>query len=175
MSNAFSFDQFRLGPTFRFLDTHQVKDPDGRVVGYSDLGAISETLSPIVIRRRKAEVLKQLPGRLEKNLFVPMTKEQMAHHEENRERVARIVAKWQKLHFLSDADQRRLTIALQNMRMSCDSTFLLDRKTDHGEKAGELITLLGEIFEDPDTKVVIFSQWLRMHESSKSNVRTAAR
>jgi hypothetical protein len=55
-------------------------------------------------------------------------------------------------------------IALQNMRMSCDSTYLLDRETDFGVKADELATQLGEIFEEPNAKVVIFSQWLGMHE-----------
>jgi hypothetical protein len=55
-------------------------------------------------------------------------------------------------------------IALQNMRMSCDSTYLLDHATDRGVKADELLTLLGETLEEPGTKVVIFSQWLRMHE-----------
>jgi superfamily II DNA/RNA helicase len=55
-------------------------------------------------------------------------------------------------------------IALQKMRMACNSTYLLDGATDHGVKADELVTLLAEIFERPDAKVVVFSQWLRMHE-----------
>ena len=50
------------------------------------------------------------------------------------------------------------------MRMSCDSTYLLDGQTDHGVKADELATLLDEVLETPDAKIVIFSQWLRMHE-----------
>jgi Helicase conserved C-terminal domain len=50
------------------------------------------------------------------------------------------------------------------MRMSCDSTYLLDQETDFGEKAGEVATLLEEMFETAGSKVVIFSQWLRMHE-----------
>ena len=48
--------------------------------------------------------------------------------------------------------------------MSCDSTYLLDKKTDHGVKSDELIDLLGEVFEDPQAKAVVFSQWVRMHE-----------
>jgi superfamily II DNA/RNA helicase len=55
-------------------------------------------------------------------------------------------------------------IALQNMRMSCNSTYLLDKKTDYGIKADELISVLEEVFEQPDAKVVIFSQWLGTHE-----------
>ena len=91
-------------------------------------------------------------------MFVPMTPEQMQHHEENREAVARIVAKWRRYGYLSEADQQKLMIFLQNMRMSCNSTYLLDKKTDYGVKADELAVLLGEMLEDPRTKVVIFSQ-----------------
>src|SRR3990170_1329175 len=120
-------DQHRLGPTFRFLDDHQERDPQtGRVIGYRDLDQIGKTLEPLLIRRRKADVLTQLPERLEKHFFVPMTPQQMEHHDENREIVAKIVAKWRRYGFLSEADQRRLMIALQNMRMACDSSYLLD-------------------------------------------------
>ena len=157
-------DRHRLGPTFRFLHDHQILDEFGKVVGYKNLADIGKTLAPVLIRRRKEQVLRQLPGRLEKQFFVPMTPQQMQHHEDNREIVGKLVAKWRRYRFLSEADQRRLLIALQNMRMACDSTYLLDQRTDHGVKADELATLLDEVFETPDTKAVIFSQWLRMHE-----------
>jgi SNF2 family DNA or RNA helicase len=157
-------DKHRLGPTFRFLADHQVRDENGKVVGYRDLDRIGKTLAPVLIRRSKAQVLTQLPERLDKNFFVPMTPQQRVHHEENREVVARIVAKWRHHKFLSEADQRRLMIALQNMRMSCDSTYLLDQRTDFGVKADELTTLLGELLEQPGSKIVVFSQWVRMLE-----------
>ena len=157
-------DRFRLGPLFRFLDEHQHVDEAGRVVGYRDLSQISKTLEPILIRRTKDKVLQELPERMEKRFFVPMTEQQMVHHEENRETVARVVQKWRRYGFLSEADQLRMRIALQNMRMSCNSTYLLDQQTDYGVKADELIDLLGEVFEDPESKVVVFSQWVRMHE-----------
>jgi hypothetical protein len=41
-------------------------------------------------------------------------------------------------------EQRRLKIVLQNMRMGCDSTYLLDHQTDFGVKADELMTLLDD-------------------------------
>ncbi len=157
-------DQYRLGPTWRLLHDHQVRDDHGRVVGYRKLDAIGRSLAPVMIRRRKSEVLSQLPKRTDKNVFVAMTEQQMVLHDENRDIVARIVHKWRKYRFLSDADQRCLTCALQNMRMSCNSTYLLDHETDHGVKADELTTLLEDIFEAPDAKVVVFSQWVRTHE-----------
>src|SRR5262249_12704650 len=42
-------DQFRLGPTFRLLHEHQVRDEFGKVVGYRDLDKIGKTLAPILV------------------------------------------------------------------------------------------------------------------------------
>jgi hypothetical protein len=158
-------DRFRLGPLFHFLHKHQITDPEtGKVTGYQRLKSVGQTLGSILVRRTRAEVLPQLPERMDKNFFVPMTREQMEHHTDNQEIVARLAAKWKKQKFLCEADQRRLTIALQNMRMACDSTYLLDKKTKLGPKADELAVLLREMFEQPETKAVVFSQWTRMHE-----------
>ncbi len=157
-------DQHRLGPTWKLLHEHQVKDEGGRVIGYTGLEQIGQTLAPIMIRRRKSEVLRQLPSRTDQNLLVPMTKMQMLYHQENADVVAKIVQRWRKTKFLSDKDQRRLTCALQNMRMSCNSTYLLDRETDHGVKADELAALFEELFAEPGAKAVVFSQWTRTHD-----------
>jgi len=157
-------DQHRLGPTWKLLHEHQVKDEHGRVTGYTGLEKIGQTLAPVMIRRRKSEVLTQLPERTDQNLLVPMTELQMTYHRENAEIVTRIVQRWRKMKFLSDKDQRRLTCALQNMRMSCNSTYLLDQETDHGVKADELAALLDDLFEQADAKAVVFSQWTRTHD-----------
>ena len=157
-------DQYRLGPTWRLLDRHQQRDERGRVIGYRELHRIGETLAPIMVRRRKAEVLEQLPERVDNTLFLPMSPLQAEHHEENRDIVARIVHRWRHTGFLSDKDQLRLHCSLQNMRMACNSSFLIDHETDDGYKADELITLLDDLFADPQAKVVVFSQWLRTHE-----------
>jgi superfamily II DNA or RNA helicase len=157
-------DQHRLGPTWKLLHEHQVKDEAGRVTGYAGLEKIGQTLAPVMIRRRKSEVLRQLPSRTDQNLLVPMTEMQMLYHQENADVVARIVQRWRKTRFLSDKDQRRLTCALQNMRMSCNSTYLLDQETDHGVKAEELAALFEDLFAEPEAKAVVFSQWTRTHD-----------
>jgi superfamily II DNA or RNA helicase len=153
-------DQHRLGPTWKLLHEHQVKDEAGRVTGYSGLEKIGAGHD----RRRKSEVLRQLPSRTDQNLLVPMTEMQMLLHQENADVVAKIVQRWRKTRFLSDKDQRRLTCAPQNMRMSCNSTYLLDQETDHGVKAEELAALFDDLFAEPGAKAVVFSQWTRTHD-----------
>ncbi len=157
-------DQQRLGPTWRLRAEHQVFNADGRVVGYRQLDKLGQTLQPVMLRRRKAEVLAQLPERLTKTLFVPLTDAQRQHHDDAAKLVGQLVARWKRTGFLSDVDQRRLMSALQTMRMACDSTWLVDHETDHGHKADELMAVLDELFEQPDAKAVVFSQWLGMHE-----------
>ena len=117
-----------------------------------------------MIRRRKSEVLMQLPERTDQNLLVPMTEAQMVYHQENADVVTKIVQRWRKTKFLSDKDQRRLTCALQNMRMACNSTYLLDQESDHGVKADELAALFDGLFEQSGAKAVVFSQWTRTHD-----------
>ncbi|MBI5186299.1 MAG: DEAD/DEAH box helicase [Nitrospinae bacterium] len=157
-------DRRRLGPLYRFVHDHRMMDEAGKVVGYKDLQSIRASLKGVLIRRRKGDVLKQLPGRIDKNFFVPMTNEQRIIHDENCDIVTRLAAKWRRYKFLCEADQRRLQIALNFMRMASDNTYLVDRKTVHGPKLEELDIVLKETVVEGGQKVVIFSQWLRMTE-----------
>ncbi|MEX2336533.1 MAG: DEAD/DEAH box helicase [Fulvivirga sp.] len=155
-------DRFKLGALFRFLEKHQSKDEFGKVVGYQDLHKISDLLSDILIRRTKKKVLKQLPERIDKNLFVPMTEKQKEAHNDFHDLAARMANKWKRFGFLSEEDRKRLLLALNGMRMVSDSTFILDQETRHDTKIDELMSILDEVLEDEDQKVVVFSQWERM-------------
>lgn len=154
---------FRLGALYRFLNNHQITEPEtGKVIGYRDLNKIGEILSDILIRRTKKTVLLQLPSRQDKNLFVTMTAEQRDIHNECYDMVCRLVNRWRRMGFLPEKDRQRLMINLNQMRMVCNSTFILDQQTRHDTKIAELMGILEEIFGMEGEKVVIFSQWERM-------------
>ena len=157
-------DYRHLGPLYRFVHDHTIMDGGGKVVGYKDLQSVRDSLKHVLIRRKKDEVLKQLPERIDKNFFVPLTEEQSTIHDENYDIVVKLVAKWRRYKFLCEADQRRLMIALNNMRMAADNTYLVDKKTIHGPKIEELEVILRELVVESGEKAVIFSQWLRMTE-----------
>lgn len=46
--------------------------------------------------------------------------------------------------------------------MVSDSTYILDQETRHDTKIAELMSILDDVFENKDEKVVVFSQWERM-------------
>lgn len=155
-------DVFRLGPMYRFLNEYQITDDSGKIIGYKNLNKIAETLRDVLIRRTKKEVLSELPKRMDKNLFVPMTPQQMKVHHELGDTVAKVVNKWRKFGFLNETDRKRLVLTLSQMRMVCDSTYILDQKSRHDTKIEEVMNILDEVFETSEEKVVIFSQWERM-------------
>lgn len=155
-------DQYCLGPYYKFVADTVVKTSTGKVTGYKGLNAVGEKLRDVLIRRRKKDVALQLPRRMDKVLFVPMTEEQRSIHEECQSQVARLVHKWNRMHFLSEKDRKRLLLCLSQMRMVCDSTFILDQKSRYDTKVDEVVHILSEVFESGDEKVVVFSQWERM-------------
>lgn len=152
-------DRSHLGPLYRFVHNHQLTDEHGKVIGYRDLEKVRTSLKEVMIRRKKSEVLKQLPSRIDKNFFVPMTDEQMQIHADYAEIVMKLAAKWRRFRFLCEADQKRLQMAMACMRMVSDNTWLIDRQTLNGPKLEELEIILQELMQEGSEKAVVFSQW----------------
>lgn len=155
-------DQYCLGPYYQFMDQTVVTNETGKVVAYKNLNEVGERLKSALIRRRKRDVALQLPQRQDKILFVPMTKEQREMHDECQVQVSQLVQKWSRNRFLSEKDRKRLLLFLSQMRMVCDSTYILDQKSRYDTKVEETMNILRSVFESGDEKVVIFSQWERM-------------
>ena len=155
-------DNFRLAPYYLFKDKHIITDETGKVLGYKNLNDIGKKLSDILIRRRKKDVKLQMPERSDKNLFIPMTNEQMEMHQEWQNQVRILVLKWRSMHFLSDKDRKRLLLFLSQMRMVCDSSYILDQKTRYDTKVDECVNIISDIISEEGEKVVVFSQWERM-------------
>ena len=153
---------FLLGSLFNFLQRYQVTDETGKVTGYQHLNEVSKLLKGVMLRRTKKKVMRQLPLRQDKNLFVPMTEQQRTVHDEYSEMVAKLVLKWRRLGFLPEKDRQRLMIGLNMMRMVCNSTYIIDQKTRHDTKIDELFNILDKIVDAEGEKVVVFSQWERM-------------
>lgn len=163
-------DQFLLSPYYVFKDRYILTDTDGRTVGYRGLSDVRRRLEGVMLRRRKADVALQLPPRIDKYLFVPMTPKQMEAHNALKQQAARLVAKWHRQHFLSEMDRKQLLLTLSQMRMVCDSLYVLDQHSRADTKVEEVMNLLdesgvtvnGEAADGEAPKVVIFSQWERM-------------
>ena len=61
--------------------------------------------------------------------------------------------------YLTEVDRRRILACIANLRMLCDSTFLLDKQTNVSPKLEEFAELLRDLLGAGPHKVVVFSQW----------------
>ena len=156
-------DGRRLGPAFRFLSEHRQVNQQGKLIGYRNLDQVREKLAPILLRRRRDQVLKDLPPRTDKIFRVPMTPEQVSYYGDQQMVVAALMRKFERQGgWLSPLDQQRMLCAIQNMRMICDSTFLFDKETSSSPKMEELTEILHELVIEEQRKVVVFSEWEKM-------------
>ncbi len=139
-----------------FFDTHK-KD---KIVGYYNLQNLNERLQSILIRREKKEVIKELPTVTEINVPVSMHSIQADYHNGFASGVAAILRK----KYISPYDWQKLMLLLNNMRMVCNSTYLIDKETYHSPKLEELKHILLEKLDLKNNrrKIIIFSEWVTM-------------
>lgn len=152
-------DEERLGPAYEFFNRHHVVDERGKTLGYHRLDQLRESLKPILLRRTRDEVAKQLPERTDEVIRIEATAEQKEINDANLAIVAQIVNK----PFMTEMDVLRMQKSLLMARMACDSTYLIDQEeAEYSSKLERLGELLEGLLEDPSRKIVLFSEWRRM-------------
>ena len=152
-----------VGPLFRFNREFYRLDDRGRPTDYQNLDELRRRVGTVMLRRRKIDVEKDLPGRTVKTYFVPMVEEQQTRYEEYRTPAARLIAQSQRRP-LTQVEFDRLQMLLACMRMICDTPAILDPACRVSPKLEELERILSDLFEEPDRKVIVFSEWERMLE-----------
>ncbi len=155
-----------LGPLFRFNREYYDLDDRGRPAGYRNLDKLHERIKPHMLRRRKADVETELPERSDRNHFVPLSAEQQGEYDEHEAVVARL-ANTAKRRPLSQQEQDKLLRHLNMMRMVCDTDYILNSEHRACPKLAELEKLLEECRDNPDVKVIVFSEWQRMLELAR--------
>ncbi len=154
-------DEQRLGPAFRFFNKHRITDEKGKVLGYRKLGELREKLKPILLRRTRAAVMRDLPPRTTEVVRIAPTDEQLELHDAWLKVVSTIVRK----KFISEMDLLRLQKALLMCRMTADSTFLADKSQHppgYSTKLEKLEEILDQLRQEENRKIVLFSEWTTM-------------
>lgn len=157
-------DPHFFGPLWEFSYQHCLFDPErlDKINGYYDLQKLNKKLEQILIRREKRKVIDQLPNVQQTNIQVNLSPLQADYHAGYAQGIANIIRK----KFLTPYDLQRLQLLLANMRMVCDSTYLIDEEINESPKLEELKYILLEKMDVPnsDQKIIIFSEWIKVHK-----------
>ena len=161
-SIVYFIDPYFLSPLWEFSYQHCYFDEKSgqKITGYFNLQQLYERMKPVLLRREKKEVLKDLPNVTEITVPLNMHPEQTYLHANFAKGIATILKK----KFITPYDQNKLMLLLLNMRMVCDSTFLIDKETHISPKLAELENILLEKMDAANSpvKIIIFSEWVVM-------------
>jgi len=153
-------DPFLLTPLWEFAGDHFLipRKKKSSIAGYQNLDKLKEKLKDLVIRRKKEDVLKDLPDEVVNNYYIDLTVEQMEIHAGYARSLLPLINK----KYLTPMDIRKIQIFLLRMRMVCDSSYLIDRETHFSPKLKELESIVDELVIQNKHKIVIFSEWTTM-------------
>jgi SNF2 family DNA or RNA helicase len=123
---------------------------------------LKHMIAPFVLRRLKKDVLKDLPDKLEENLYAPMTKEQSELYRAHIQRVKLMVDS------KSDEDFKRDRIMilseLTRLRQICCDPALIYEGYSGGSAKADLCLEMIKSAAESGHKVLLFSQFTSMLE-----------
>ncbi len=165
LEDVYSIIQFldpaMLSPLWQFAADHFMlsRTKKGKIMGYHNLDRLHERLKTIALRRRKQEVLTELPAEVVNNYFIDLDVRQAKIHSGYVQSLVPLLSK----KFLTPMDIKQIQVLLLKMRQVCNSTYLIDRKTQISPKLKELQGILEDLVIQNGHKTVIFSEWTTMN------------
>ncbi len=150
-------DDKLLGPPWQFMSQHVIQDEWGGIIGYKDLEGVRRAIAPILLRRRKADVLTDLPERIDNDFWLPLETEQERLYRPLEKQLAELL----RLTEWGPAQSAMALSLLTRLREAATAAQLVDPNITSSSKLRELPSLVEEIASEGH-KMLIFSQWERM-------------
>jgi hypothetical protein len=183
-------DDTALEPKWRLVPLHTLTEGNaGRgVAGARNLETLRGRLGNAFLRRRRAEVLSQLPPRTDTRMSMPLTDQQAGEHAELRQPIAALMRRAAHRP-LTQVEFLKLMQLLTRQRMICNGLALTNFDEEWPRCAAKsrpterffdslfspkLIGFRGLVEQfvlAQDRKVVVFSQWRRMLRLADWSVR----
>jgi SNF2 family DNA or RNA helicase len=136
------------------------------ILGYKNLDQCNKRLHGAMIRRKKDDVVNDLPDKIIKDIEIPLTDYQLQMYK--------ILVKKMK-HYIKKKDYMRIGAVFSLLRMLCDDSELVRLsdselvddifKREDIEQHSSKLAVLEEVVDqamESEQKIVIFTQWVRM-------------
>jgi superfamily II DNA or RNA helicase len=152
-----------LGPLWRFNFDFHVQAKHGKVLGCKNLSTLRLQIAPRLLRRRKEDVLMQLPSLTEQTRYTLLTEEQASVEAGYRGEAAKLMAIAERRPLRLE-EQRILQALLLKARQACNALELCEpeRGQPGSPKLDEFEALVSEIADQGTSKVLVFSEWVEM-------------
>jgi SNF2 family DNA or RNA helicase len=137
-----------------------------QITGIKDAKKLHETLKSTMIRRKKAEVFRELPEIIHNEYYVPLTPTQEKMYNEIKTNIMNLAQK-------DDFGENALN-QIMYLRELCNSPRLLNPDLKENGKVDEIIEIVKQF--SSEHKILIFSQWTKfldliVEELIKENIQ----
>ena len=130
----------------KFMERHAILDYYGAVQGYQHTQEVRDKISPYYLRRLKSLVLKDLPEKMFKDVYVELSDKEYKEYKNLVKRKHEITS------------ESMAAVAIIRARQFCDFPELLGLRNPSA-KYSALVELLEELIKQNKEKVVIFTQY----------------
>ena len=143
-----------FGNYLRFREQHLILDAWGNVIGPRNLELLKDRIAPWMIRRKKEDVLKQLPPKLYNTLYVELAPDERKQYD----KIKREFLNWLAEHDRSMSEANALTQLLRLQQFTCSPNLF-----DEDSTSSKYETLV-ETIKEWDGRVMVFSRFSQMAE-----------
>ena len=143
-----------FGSWLRFRDQHVMTDAFGNTVGPRNLDLLKERIAPWVTRRKKEDVLAQLPPKLYNTLFIDMPPDEAKEYTH----IKKEFLKWLEENEYNPNNATTMTQMLRLQQFTC-SPNLLDEEVG---QAGAKFDALEDLIKEWDGQIMVFTRFSQM-------------
>jgi SNF2 family DNA or RNA helicase len=149
-----------LGSYWQFTEQYCIKDRWGSVTGYKNLPELKEKLYSLMIRRKKEEVLDDLPDKLCETIYLEFDKEEQQIYDAIKDEIIEELKEYELDTILNDKFLSNAVVKMVRLRQASCSFELVSKHT-HSVKVDALNELLTDILHE-SSKVIIFTTFKKM-------------
>ena len=145
-----------LGSLTKFNDKYHFRDNDD---SYNDkLLKLKKVTSPFIMRRKKSDVAKELPDKIENNIYIDLGEKQKILYSNEVKNVKKEIDKLLKVNNFNASKAQILTLLTRLRQLCVDPRLIYENYTGESIKIESLINILKEIIANHH-KVLIFTSF----------------
>jgi len=151
-----------LGSYWQFTNKYCIKDRFNSITGYKNLKDLKEYIAHYMLRRKKEEVLKELPPKLFETIYVEFNDEEKIIYNAIKNEIANELKEYQITKVLDDKYIKNVLVRMIRLKQAADSLKLISEH-EFSSKTEALKELLEDISHN-GAKTLIFTQFAGMAE-----------
>lgn len=157
-----------LGSFWQFTERYCVKDRWRKIISYKNLNELKSIVQSNMIRRKKIEVLNELPEKVYENIYIEMSQTEKEVYEAIKEEIQKDLEKYQIEKVLDDKYLSNIVVKMVRLKQATDS---LELVSNHkiSSKLESLKELLKDILHN-ESKTIIFTQFSQMADILKKEL-----